>query len=162
MVKKLLLILMVCSFCAPVFAKKARLYPKGCDPKNVDYEFDYLLLGTTPSERSHRVFVFKNITHSPVMLAQADEQNILGIQFNTVIQPDKWSALLSERPDFKLICKDLVGSEPWPIACHQVIRACELRVSPIMDSALGQYWITENNGSTRSLYGEIRGHGIYP
>ena len=141
---------------------QAKIYPRGCSPAHINYEFDYLLLGTTQSDSAHRVFVFKNISHNPILVEQAPEQNSLGTHFNSVIEPNKWSALLVEQPNFKLLCHDAMGRESWAIACHQVLRACELRVAPIMESAQGQYWIAENINSQRTLFGELRGHGIFP
>ena len=143
-------------------AKKRGLYPKGCSPDAAVFESNYLLLGTNPSERQHRVFVFRNISYQPVMLSQAPEQNQLGAHFDSVIDPNKLSALLIEHNDFKLVCSDVSGSGSWRIPCSEVIRACELRVSPVMESAQGQYWITSNSGSQSSLFSDLRSHGIFP
>ena len=142
--------------------KRTRLYPKGCSPNAAIFESNYVLLGTNPSDEQYRVFVFRNISHHSVQLGQAREQNALGAHFDSVIEPNKLSALLIERNDFKLVCHDPDSSGSWEIPCNEVIRACELRVSPVMESAQGQYWITSNRGSQRSLFGDLRGHGIFP
>lgn len=144
--------------------KKVRVYPRGCSPENTQFEYDYLLLGATPKPEAdpYSVFVFRNMTHQNILVGQAPEQNDMGAHFNSVIEPNRFSAMLIERPGFKLVCYDTMGSEPWPVPCNQVLKACQLRVSPIMVSARGQYWIAQNARSQRSLFGELRGHGIYP
>lgn len=167
MLQRSFITLFVLLFCLSAsdlcLAKKTRrLYPKGCSPDATLFESNYVLLGTKPSEEQYRVFVFRNISHHPVVLGQAPEQNRLGTHFDSVIEPNKYSALLIERNDFKLVCQDDNGTGAWPIPCQEVIRACELRVSPVMVSAQGQYWITSNRGSQRSLFGDLRSHGIFP
>jgi hypothetical protein len=145
-------------------AASGTLYPKGCNPETTNFQYDTLYLGTTPGKEQHRVFVIKNGTYQPVMVTQSSTQSALASHFDAVINPGTWSAILTEQDNFEMQCYEMPvgGSEPWQVSCSEVVNACELRVSPIMHSARGQYWITKNQFSQRDLFGELRSHGIFP
>lgn len=138
------------------------LYPRGCTPNATEFKADSLYLGTKPSEQPNRVFVVKNSSYQPLMVTQAANQSALADHFEAVINPNTWSAIITEHDNFEMQCYQINGSQPWQVACNQVVNACELRVAPIMQSARGQYWITKNQLSQRDLFGELRSNGIFP
>ncbi len=165
MLKKLTknFIILFCSlFALSVSAKQGDYYPKGCSTKSVEYHYDNVTLATKPSDKTYRVFVFRNISNQAIQMDQAQEQNSLGAHYISTIAPHSWSAFLVENSNIKMICQDLSGYGAHQVSCKNVIKACELRVAPVMASAQGQYWITENQSSVTSLFSELRSHGIFP
>ncbi|MBB71620.1 MAG: hypothetical protein CMF50_04425 [Legionellales bacterium] len=143
-------------------AQKERFYPRGCNDKSVQYSGDHVILGATPSDHKYRVFVFKNISYDPISLHYTPPANKFSYSMVSTLQPELWSALLVNEQNFTLTCKSSNDYYGMPYNCSDVIRACELAVSPVMLSSQGEYWITENNHSKGALFRNIRSQGIYP
>lgn len=135
-------------------------YPKGCSPKTVQYESNDAILATTPDDEQYRVFIIQTISSVPIQLSQAQDQNALGAHFDTLNEPKKFSALMIDRNAFKLSCYH--PNSDFKLPCSEVIKVCELRVAPVMQSAQGQYWVTTNRTSQSSLFEDLRNHGIFP
>ena len=145
-----------------VEAKKQSAYPRGCSPDDVNYRGDYLFLGTEQNDRVHRVYVLYNVSYAPVLVQHPTNGHILSLPQPSIIKPGKWSAILVENHNYPIACQDYTIGYQHQIACSEVVKACELAVSPVMLSSQGEYWITENNSSKSALFSTIRSEGIYP
>lgn len=165
MFKKALLSTLICSLfviSVQVEAKKKRFFPKGCSDKSVAYNEDTVYLGTETLDRKFRVYVFTNITGDTVTLEHTPPPDVMANRLVSSLKPNRWSAIVVPEEYYPVQCKDSHSGYASSVRCEDVIRVCELAVSPVMASAQGEYWITENESNRWSLFRGIRSRGIYP
>ena len=140
-----------------------KFYPRGCKDNSVTFSGDYVYLGTEPSSHKYRVYVLNNISHSQILMDHPPPPNTQSNNgLATNLEANTWSAILVDKDHFELTCKEDYAGELVKVPCSEVVRACELAVSPVMLSSRGLYWITTNRGSKSSLFSGIREQGIYP
>ncbi len=163
--KMTMILIVVCSLLLVSFsasAKRDKFYPRGCSPKTVMFHGNQIALGTKPTDRTYRVYVFKNVSSQTIKLVHPATGRDLGLGLNSDIRPHTWSAIIVHEENFPLLCQENYQGYESGIACEDVIRACEMAVSPVMQSSKGEYWITESQPSKSALFRGIRSQGIYP
>lgn len=139
----------------------ASYYPRGCTPKTVKFYGDYAVLNNVAADQKFRVYVFYNTSYYPVSFQHLPPDKKVSSGLPSTLEPSHWSALLVEQDNFVLSCSDKGGYD-YALPCHEVVRVCELAVSPVMLSSQGEYWISENQRSKGGLFSTIRKEGIYP
>lgn len=164
MLKQKLFPIIICLilFSAKLEAVQSSIYPAGCNAKMVNYKGSNIVLGTKPSDKKFRVYVLYNTSFQPILVRHVTDGTLLDLPMPSVINPNTWTAILLEEDNFILSCQDYSVGYSHAVPCDAAISACELAVSPVMESAQGEYWITENNQTKEDLFATIRKEGIYP
>ena len=150
-------------YALPASSNSPSPYPRGCTPATVTFQDNYVILGTRAKQNhAYRDYVFKNTSYAPVRIEQISKGNSPGPKLTSTLDPNLMSALLLNQEKFAMACADDNYGYVSNIACHEVIKVCELAVSPVMASAQGQYWAVENQTTQHSLFEQLREHGIFP
>lgn len=160
--KSFIIILLLLFSSLTAYAETDPVYPPNCTTKMISFQGNNLILGIKATDRQHRAYVLYNASSTPILVRHISDGELLSLPMPSIVQPNKWTAILLEENYFPMSCQEYSDYGRFNVPCSSVIKACELAVSPVMLSAQGEYWITENDDSFSSLFKGIRGEGIYP
>ena len=105
------------------------------------------------------VFLIHNLSNTAVWLIHPIKDASASAGWNSLLQSDKWSALILNQDKFELTCIESKPGHEQQVACENLISICQCPDIKVPESENITYWAGENKNLS-SLVSYIGGRGL--
>ena len=150
--KIIIAVILSCAILSNLYAITNKI-PKKCSPLPVRGE-SVLLNATKPT-----VMFVHNLSNSALWIIHPTKEANSSAGWNSLLQSDKWSALVLNQQKFELICIESKPGHEQQVACENLLAVCQCADIKVPEQDNATYWAGENKNLT-NLVSHIGGRGL--